>query len=267
MQSEAGGNMEIELTEEQKKARRAEISRQNGRKSKGPVTPEGKHRSSMNAISTGQHVELHKEDLPPFFHLLGIDDRADYIRSFQAHMRKFKPDSEMELDLVRRMTAEIFQYDRNTRMATMCAQMDFDNVIREFPDLDVVNWCIQGTKRVANQRDLYRMIERNKRAHLAAYGTFIKLLAQTRKLFPMQPPEPVDITADMTQLAPKLPEPEAVDQMLALADRAKKEPDFKLPKYVLNFLQDKEVIDQVAPDYDASELFARYGIEEPLIAA
>jgi hypothetical protein len=259
--------MNIELTEEQKKARRAEISRQNGRKSRGPVTPAGKHRSSMNAISTGQHVELHKEDLPPFYHLLGTDDRADYIRSFQAPMRKFKPDSEMELGLVRRMTAEIFQFDRNTSMATMCAQMDFDNVIREFPDLDVVNWCIQGTKRVANQRDLYRMIERNKRAHLAAYGTFIKLLAQTRKLFPMQPPEPVDITADLGQIVDPLPEPEMVAEMIQLADRAKKEPDYDLPRYVLNFLQDKEVIDQMVPGYDAAELFERYGIKVPPIAA
>ena len=58
--------MSNQATDEQKQ-RRAEASRQNGRKSKGPVSLSGKYRSSMNAITTGQHVELHKEDLPSFY--------------------------------------------------------------------------------------------------------------------------------------------------------------------------------------------------------
>ena len=84
-----------ELTDEQKLSR-AERARRNGQKSKGPVTPDGKYRSSMNAIATGEHVELHKEDLPPFFTLLTTDDRHAYVRSHQSHMRKFRPDSELE---------------------------------------------------------------------------------------------------------------------------------------------------------------------------
>ena len=51
------------MTEEQK-IRRAELARENGRKSRGPVSPLGKYASSMNAIATGKHVKVHKEIFP-----------------------------------------------------------------------------------------------------------------------------------------------------------------------------------------------------------
>ncbi len=249
------------------KQRRADASRQNGRKSKGPVSPDGKYRSSMNAITTGLHVELHKEDLPSFYNLISSDNREEYLRGLQAHYRKFKPDSEVEQGYVRRMTSEMFSFDRNTSLYTRAMQEELDTVLREYPDIDVGTQFLNGHKRSITQRELFRTIERNKKAHLQAYEKLMKLLAQSRKLFPLQPPEPVDISADTNTLEEPGPTPEVVAELLGLADQAKKEPSFVPPAYVLNFLEDKEVMQRVAPNYDVADLLVRFGRIKPPIAA
>ena len=43
------------------------------------------------------------------FALLTTDDRHAYVRSHQSHKRKFRPDSERELGLLRRMVRALFQ--------------------------------------------------------------------------------------------------------------------------------------------------------------
>jgi hypothetical protein len=78
------------MTDQEKKARRAEIARENGRKSKGPVSIAGKYRSSRNATATGQPVDVA---------ILAVDDNREYARLF-------RPDSEQEPFLVRYFTAE-----------------------------------------------------------------------------------------------------------------------------------------------------------------
>ena len=254
------------LSDENKQSR-ADASRQNGRKSKGPVSPAGKYRSSMNAITTGLHVELHKEDLPSFYNLISSDDREDYLRGLQAHYRKFKPDSEVEQGYVRRMTSEMFSFDRNTSLYTRAMQEELDTVLREYPEIDIDTQFLNGHKRSITQKELFRTIERNKKAHLQAYEKLMKLLAQSRKLFPLQPPEPVDISADTNGLEEPGPSPGVVAELLAMADQAKKEPSFVPPVYVLNFLEDKEVMQRVAPNYDVADLLVRFGRIKPPIAA
>jgi hypothetical protein len=69
----------------------------------------------MKAIAAGGHTDLHKEDLPPLFFLLSTDGRSSYIRSIQNMRSQFKPNSEFELSLVRRMAVHLFQPDRLTR--------------------------------------------------------------------------------------------------------------------------------------------------------
>ena len=248
-----------ELTKEQKMAR-AERARLNGKKSKGPVTPEGKYRSSMNAIATGEHVELHKEDLPPFFVLMTTDDREAYVRSHQSHLRKFRPDSELELGLVRRIVCALFQYDRFTSLYAEALQRDLDQVLREYPSLTMGEQFLQGHIRTAKQKDFLRYIERGQKAQFAAYNGFIKTLQLVRKGFPVDPPEPIDISADTKEIEDPGPEPAVVAQILEMADQAKKEPTFVLPGYVVNMLGNQQLMSKIAPDYDLGDLIDRYGL-------
>jgi hypothetical protein len=140
-----------ELTDDQRQ-RRAQIARQNGAKSKGPVTVEGKYRSSRNAIATGEHGELHKEDLPPFFFLLSTDDRSAYLRAFQAPMRHLKPQSGFEQGLVRRMAITLFQHDRLTSFQAEAMQREVDSVVREFPALGLSDHFFLSNKRATLEK-------------------------------------------------------------------------------------------------------------------
>jgi len=247
-----------ELTEEQRQ-RRAAIARQNGAKSKGPVTTEGKYRSSMNAIATGEHVELHKEDLPPFFFLLSTDDRAAYLRSFQSQMRHFKPQSEFEQSLVRRMAIALFQHDRLTSFQAEAMQRELDTVVREFPALGLSDHFFLSNKRATLEKEVQQFVIRGQRHHMATFRSLHKTLIDLRKHTPMQPPEPVDITADSKQLHDDDPDPSVAVEVIALADRAKKEPSFELPQYAINFLKNKGYMERLAPGYDVGDLLERFG--------
>jgi len=247
-----------ELTDEQRQ-RRAEIARQNGAKSKGPVTAEGKYRSSMNAIATGEHVELHKEDLPPFYFLLSSDDRSAYLRSLQAQMRHLKPQSEFEQGLVRRMAIALFQHDRLTNFQAEAMQREVDTIVREFPALGLSEHFFQSHKRATLEKEVQQFVIRGQRHHMATFRSLHKTLIDLRKHTPMQPPEPVDITADSNQIKLEDPDPEVTREVLALDDRAQKEPNFELPEYALQLLQDNDLMQRLAPGYDVGDLLERFG--------
>ena len=84
--------------------RRIDASRANGARSRGPVTPEGKQRSAMNAIRHGllcQTVVLDGEDPEAFTTLL-----ADYVERLQ-------PADRVELALVEDMAAANWRQHRS----------------------------------------------------------------------------------------------------------------------------------------------------------
>jgi len=64
------------------------------------------------------------------------------------------------------------------------------------------------------------------------------------------------------QIDDDLPSPEIVEEILTLAEKAKKEPSFQLPEHVLTVLANKHLMDLVAPDYDPEELLQRYGFTQ-----
>lgn len=60
------------------KEERAEISRTNGAKSKGPKTEAGKERSSRNALKHGERATKHSDFAPPHDAVLCTDDRQEF---------------------------------------------------------------------------------------------------------------------------------------------------------------------------------------------
>ena len=245
------------MTDEQKQ-KRADAARQNGRKSRGPITAAGKHRSSMNAIATGKHVEVRAEEMPEFLALLTVDDRHAYIGLYQKHLRQFQPHSECEQTLVRHLTAELFHFQRLVSLETYMFQGQIDTIWRKYPDLDNVDRAVQAFRAGCLDDKAGKILRQQKKAHLASYQGFLRILTQVRKSFPLVPPEPISVDPDSKLADPIPPSPEAAAEMLALADQAKNEPGFVPPQYVINLLFCQEVMDQIAPGYDFGDLLERF---------
>ena len=245
------------LTAEQKQ-RRAETARRNGAKSKGPVTIEGKHRSSMNAITVGKYVDVHDEEVPAFAPILTVEDRKAYVRLHQANLRQYRPQSENEHNIVRHITAAQFEHERFCTLERLQLQSEYDCITRECQNVPNEQKGHFAMRHSVNNDKIHRLIERKRKALLAAWTKLVALFEKVRKAFPMTPPEPVDITADSAVLNEPEPPQYVVEEMLKLADRAKKEPNFPLPDCVVYLLYDEELMKKFAPNYDARELRKRY---------
>ena len=244
------------MTEEQL-ARRAEIARENGAKSTGPVSPIGKYISSLNGITTGQHLDTLKEELPECIALLSTDCRQAYMRLYKKQVRQHAPQSEGEQTFVRHMSIELFQLERTISLETHARQRGIDEIIRAYADLSDADRELFAYEQGLQKDKLWRSLQRDKKAHLAAYASFQKLLKQTRKDFPIVPPEPISYDADANLAEEPLPPPEVVAEVMAHADRAKNEPSHELPYWVAEMLLDKQLMAEIAPGYDADELLEK----------
>ncbi len=88
---------------------RPEINRANSQHSTGPITPEGKHRSSLNALRhglTGQIVVMPSEDL------------AAYQRHLKSYTDAFAPQGPLEADLVQALADTSWRLNRVAALET-----------------------------------------------------------------------------------------------------------------------------------------------------
>jgi hypothetical protein len=237
------------MTEEQR-ARRAATARQNGAKSRGPVTPTGKQISALNSITTGEHLNLLAEEVPECLTMLTTDDAVAFVRLLQKHLRQYQPQSECEKTLLRQMTVELFQAQRTISLETYARQSDLDTMMRRYPDLADQERQLQAYKEGLKDEKLWRALQRDKKAHQTAYLQYQRALQTMRRAFPVVPPEPVSLTVDLQQLECPMPSPEVIAEVLEYADQAKSEPSYPLPRWVRGMLEDDELMEQMAPEYD-----------------
>ena len=97
--------------------RRIDSSRANGAKSRGPITPEGKRISAMNALRHGlaaESVVLSTESRPRFQALL------------DSYMEKFQPRDQFEADLVEEMAVAKWRQRRSWSLETAAVDLEID---------------------------------------------------------------------------------------------------------------------------------------------
>lgn len=96
------------LTPEQ----RARIARENGAKSKGPVTPEGKERSSRNALKSGEHAIKFRHLVPPHPAVLAHEDRAFFYEIFDNLLKTYRPSDPVSGHVVREIAYAQWEINR-----------------------------------------------------------------------------------------------------------------------------------------------------------
>ncbi len=87
---------------------RAEASRRNGAKSRGPTTPEGKARSAQNALKHGLRAQKYV--------VLPDEDAAAFDALETALMEELAPEGALQTVLARRVVAASWRLERAERL-------------------------------------------------------------------------------------------------------------------------------------------------------
>ncbi|MFN0106905.1 MAG: hypothetical protein ACKV2U_33030 [Bryobacteraceae bacterium] len=96
--------------------RKTEIARENGAKSKGPKTEEGKEKCARNAITHGERAQALRLIVPPHSACLANEDRQAFYKMYDDLRAKYRPADETEQQLVREIAGFQWKSTRNKQM-------------------------------------------------------------------------------------------------------------------------------------------------------
>ena len=109
--------------------RRIDASRANGAKSRGPVTPEGRARSNMAAVTHG---------LTSRRVLLGNESEEEFAALHDLLVTHFEPGNPYEADLVEQLVAARWRLDRVSSLETALLEVEIarrePEIKKEFQD-------------------------------------------------------------------------------------------------------------------------------------
>ena len=91
---------------------RAKIARENGAKSQGPITEEGKATSSQNANKAEDHAQKIALFLPPHHAVLCNEDRDAYNRLLKELIEIYQPLNQLAVGIVREIATARWQVER-----------------------------------------------------------------------------------------------------------------------------------------------------------
>ena len=168
-------DMEAEL--QAKKERKAEQARINGAKSNGPTTPEGKHRSSRNAIRHGmtanKHTVLEGESLHEY----------DEIRS--AFIHALKPANLAELRIVEKIANHDWRLERHimleTSLLNMRADLQLDEIQEKYQRMDGIGLIVLSWLENKTNSDCSDLLRRYMGTAQHQFNTMYEIFCKMKK--------------------------------------------------------------------------------------
>src|SRR5215212_9305677 len=97
---------------------RAKVARENGAKSKGPVTSAGKEKSARNGITHGLRTEKLKHFIPPHHAVLCNEERAEYYQLVDELLSVYQPVNSVAASIVRDIAVARWQILRLDSLIT-----------------------------------------------------------------------------------------------------------------------------------------------------
>jgi hypothetical protein len=175
------------------KERKAEIARENGAKSKGPVTPEGKEKCARNAITHGERAQALKLIIPPHSACLANEDRQAFYKLYDNLTAKFRPADETEQALVRELVDFQWKSIRNKQMETAIFNRELmrqaTRTPGSIPELRDIEISIAAQEALTGNRTIAEL-RRDTQLCLRAIALLQRRLKELQKNWPAAAPVP-----------------------------------------------------------------------------
>ena len=140
------------------KDRKAEIARENGAKSHGPTSDEGKEKCARNAIKHGDRAQTLKPIVPPHSACLANEDRQAFYKLYDNLTAKYRPADETEVAVTREIADFQWKSIRNKQLESAIFDREImrqSAVTPELGTLDVAlaaHEALTGNKTIAELR-------------------------------------------------------------------------------------------------------------------
>lgn len=186
--------MSQELTDEEKKARRAEINRQNAQKSTGPKTETGKMNSRINSLRNGSRTVIVDFTNSCGLAMLSGEDAAEYRSMVAEYSHTLAPRDRVESGIVQRIVDAQWRMVRNSKLQTLELESCLSEVREiEHPGLGahlIGTIDLISATRMAFDSKMPQQLQREETALARLINASLRELNMLRKLNPM-PKSPV----------------------------------------------------------------------------
>ena len=186
--------MSQDPTDEEKKARRAEINRQNAQKSTGPRTEAGKRNSRLNSLKNGSRTVVVDFTDACGLAMLSGEDAAEYRSMMAEYSRYLSPGNRVEYGIVQRIVDAQWRMVRNSNLQTLELESCLADVRQiEHPGLApqlVGSIDLIMASRMSFDSKMPQQLQREEAALARLINASLRELNMLRKLNPM-PKSPV----------------------------------------------------------------------------